>query len=66
MKDKLVIGVVSLLLGALILVSLLMPWWSESLGIFFGKFTFYPFSIPRIPIIDAITELIFAFSPIFL
>ncbi|MCL4323197.1 MAG: hypothetical protein M1498_01940 [Candidatus Thermoplasmatota archaeon] len=48
MKDKLVIGVVSLLLGALILVSLLMPWWSESLGIFFGKFTFYPFSIPGI------------------
>ena len=46
MKNKLVIGIVSLLLGALILVSLLMPWWSECLGIFFGKFTFYPFSIP--------------------
>ncbi|MCL5787920.1 MAG: hypothetical protein M1581_04840 [Candidatus Thermoplasmatota archaeon] len=49
MRNKLVTGIVSLLFGVLILISLIIPWWNEALGIFGPAGTFYPLSTPTIP-----------------
>ena len=54
MKNKLVMGIFSLLFGGLILISLIIPWWNESLDVFGLSGVFYPLSIPTLPKSDPV------------
>ena len=49
MKNKLLMGIISLLLGGLILISLIIPWWNVSVSLFGFAGVFYPLSFPAMP-----------------
>ncbi len=54
MKNKLVMGIFSLLFGGFILISLIIPWWNESFNVFGLSGVFYPLSIPTLPKSDPV------------